>query len=96
MARQELLTEAELAEALQQLDGWQILQGKLHREFHFSDFSSAFGFMAASATVAEKLDHHPEWSNIYSTVVVDLTTHDAGGLTQLDIQLASRMSELAV
>ncbi|CAB5069314.1 unannotated protein [freshwater metagenome] len=51
--------------------------------------------MAASATVAEKLDHHPEWSNVYSTVVVELTTHDAGGLTELDVQLARRMSELA-
>ncbi|MEX0767549.1 MAG: 4a-hydroxytetrahydrobiopterin dehydratase [Microthrixaceae bacterium] len=95
MTRPQLLTEAELTEALLELKEWQIVQGKLRREFHFADFSSAFGFMAASATVAEKLNHHPEWSNVYSTVVVELTTHDAGGLTMLDLQLARRMSELA-
>ena len=95
MARPDLLTDDELAAALEGLAGWQVEAGKLRREFHFADFSAAFGFMAASATVAEKLDHHPEWSNVYSTVVVELTTHDSGGLTELDVQLARRMSELA-
>jgi 4a-hydroxytetrahydrobiopterin dehydratase len=95
MARPDLLTDDELAEAVEELAGWQVEAGKLRREFKFADFSAAFGFMAASATVAEKLNHHPEWSNVYSTVVVELTTHDAGGLTDLDVQLARRMSELA-
>lgn len=96
MARPERLTDTEIAAALEGLDGWELVDGKLHRELRFPDFSSAFGFMAAAATVAEKMDHHPEWSNVYSSVVVDLTTHDAGGVTELDVRLAGRMSELAV
>ncbi len=96
MARPERLTGDEIATALEGLDGWELVDAKLHRELRFADFSSAFGFMAAAAPVAEKLNHHPEWSNVYSTVVVDLTTHDAGGITELDVRLARRMSELAV
>ena len=96
MARPERLTDTEIAAALEGLDGWELVDGKLHRELRFPDFSNAFGFMAAAATFAEKMDHHPEWSNFYSSVVVDLTTHDAGGVTELDVRLAGRMSELAV
>ncbi len=96
MARPERLTDTEIATALDGLDGWELVDGKLHRALRFPDFSSAFGFMAAAATVAEKMDHHPEWSNVYSKVVVDLTTHDAEGVTELDVRLAGRMSELAV
>ena len=95
MARPERLTDTEIATALDGLEGWELVDGKLHRELRFPDFSSAFGFMAAAATVAEKMDHHPEWSNVYSKVVVDLTTHDADGVTELDVRLAGRMSELA-
>jgi 4a-hydroxytetrahydrobiopterin dehydratase len=96
MARPERLTTDQIDTALSGLDGWSLVDDKLHRELRFPDFASAFGFMAAAATVAEKLDHHPEWSNVYSTVVVDLTTHDVGGITELDVRLATRMSELAV
>jgi 4a-hydroxytetrahydrobiopterin dehydratase len=65
------------------------------RKFVFKDFSEAFGFMARAALVAEKLDHHPEWSNVYKTVEVTLSTHDAGGLTELDVKLAEAMDKLA-
>ena len=95
MARPAKLDEAEVRAALDELPGWSIEAGKLHREFRFPDFVRAFGFMSSAALVAEKLDHHPEWSNVYGRVVVDLTTHDAGGLTALDLELARRMNELA-
>lgn len=94
MARPALLTDDQVRDALADLPGWELVGGKLHREFHFGDFSRAFGFMAAAATFAEKLDHHPEWSNVYSRVTVDLVTHDAGGITDLDVRMATRMSEL--
>ena len=86
------LSEAELAQALTTLPEWRVVDGKLHREFRFADFTEAFGFMARVALVAERMNHHPEWSNVYDRVVVDLTTHDAGGLTRLDIELARAMS----
>ena len=76
-------------------DSWSLLDDKLHREFRFADFVTAFGFMAQVALVAERMNHHPEWFNVYGTVRVDLTTHDAGGLTELDIQLAQAMNETA-
>ncbi|MHB1137411.1 MAG: 4a-hydroxytetrahydrobiopterin dehydratase [Microthrixaceae bacterium] len=95
MARPGRLTGEEISAALEELDGWELRDAKLHRELRFADFSSAFGFMAAVATVAQELDHHPEWCNVYSSVVIDLTTHDAGGVTELDVRLARRMSELA-
>jgi 4a-hydroxytetrahydrobiopterin dehydratase len=75
--------------------GWEVVDGKLHREFRFRDFVEAFGFMSRCALVAEKMDHHPEWSNVWNRVTVDLVTHDAGGITDLDRQLASTMNELA-
>lgn len=75
--------------------GWTLAGGKLHREYRFADFVEAFGFMASAALVAERLDHHPEWSNVWSTVVVDLTTHDAGGITAKDFELAAAMEHLA-
>ena len=95
MARPSKLSESELAAALAELPGWSIEAGKLHRELSFASFVEAFGFMSSAALVAERLDHHPEWFNVYNRVVVDLTTHDAGGLTSLDLQLARRMNELA-
>jgi len=95
MARPKRLEQAEIDARLAHLDGWTIEDGKLHREFRFADFAEAFGFMARSALVAERLDHHPEWFNVYSTVRVDLTTHDAGGLSALDFELAGHMSEFA-
>lgn len=81
-----------LAAATEELTGWSVVDGKLHAEFKFADFSAAFGFMARSALVAETMDHHPEWFNVYNRVVVDLTTHDAGGITQSDVELARRMN----
>jgi 4a-hydroxytetrahydrobiopterin dehydratase len=95
MAKRPTLTEAELASALSTLDGWSIRAGKLHREFAFEDFTRAFGFMASVATVAQAMNHHPEWSNVYGRVVVDLTTHDSGGITHSDVELARRMDALA-
>lgn len=70
---------------------WSVEAGKLHRQFKFRDFAEAFAFMSEIAIRAEKMDHHPEWSNVYNRVVVDLVTHDAGGLTELDFELAAFM-----
>ena len=95
MTRPTRLSEAEISAALAGLTGWEIREGKLHREFRFANFVRAFGFMSSVALVAEAMNHHPEWSNVYDRVMVDLTTHDAQGLTALDIALATRMNELA-
>jgi 4a-hydroxytetrahydrobiopterin dehydratase len=95
MARPTVLPDDELAAAVRALPGWSLVDAKLHAEFRFADFAEAFGFMAAVATEAARTDHHPEWSNVYSRVVVDLVTHDAGGITELDVALARRMSALA-
>jgi 4a-hydroxytetrahydrobiopterin dehydratase len=83
--------------ALARVKGWREVPGRdaITRKFVFKDFSEAFGFMARVALVAEKLDHHPEWSNVYKTVEVTLSTHDAGGLTELDVKLAETMDKLA-
>ncbi len=95
MARPKALHAGEVETRVRALDGWSIAHGKLHRTFRFANFVEAFGFMSSAALVAEKMDHHPEWSNVYSTVEVDLTTHDAGGLTELDFQLAEAMNAIA-
>ena len=76
-------------------EGWEVVDGALHREFRFDDFVSAFGFMARVALVAEKMDHHPDWSNGWNKVVVDLSSHDVGAITARDVELAGRMDELA-
>jgi 4a-hydroxytetrahydrobiopterin dehydratase len=81
--------------ALGQLEGWSVQNEKLHRQFQFSSFVEAFGFMTSVAIVAESMNHHPEWFNVYNRVTVDLTTHDAGGITSKDVDLARRMNELA-
>jgi len=83
--------------ALARLKGWSQVPGRdaITRKFVFADFNEAFGFMARAALVAEKLDHHPEWFNVYKTVEVTLSTHDAGGLTERDIELAEAMDKLA-
>ena len=96
MTRPRKLTDGEIAAALHGLSGWSVEGGKLHREFRFGDFSEAFGFMTRAALAAESMNHHPEWFNVWSRVVVDLQTHDAGGLTQLDFELARRMNAIAV
>ena len=73
---------------------WAIIGGKLQKSFVFKNFIDAFGFMTRVALHAEKLNHHPEWSNVYATVVVNLTTHEAGGITELDFKLAKAMEEI--
>jgi 4a-hydroxytetrahydrobiopterin dehydratase len=75
--------------------GWAVVAGKLHREYRFTDFVEAFGFMARVALVAERMNHHPEWFNVWNTVRIDLTTHDAGGITANDFELASAMDRAA-
>jgi 4a-hydroxytetrahydrobiopterin dehydratase len=89
------LPDDELARALTELPGWSLSAGKLHREYRFTDFSAAFGFMTRVALEAERLNHHPEWSNAWNRVVVDLVTHDSGGVTASDVTLAKKMEELA-
>jgi 4a-hydroxytetrahydrobiopterin dehydratase len=83
--------------ALGKLAGWSEVKGRdaISRQFTFKDFNEAFGFMARAALVAEKLDHHPEWFNVYNKVDVTLSTHDAGGVTERDIKLAEAMNRLA-
>ena len=88
------LSEQEVASALAGLPAWSLAAGKLHREYNFRNFTYAFGFMAAAATAIEKRDHHPEWTNVYGRVTVDLTTHDAGGITALDVELAAVLDEI--
>jgi len=95
MAASRKLSETEIHDALSGLEGWSLVQGKLHREFRFPDFVTAFGFMTRAALVAEAMDHHPEWRNVYGRVEIDLTTHDAGGITQQDVRLAGRLNSLA-
>ncbi len=89
------LTETEIATALSKLPAWKLEGGKLHRDYKFADFVAAFGFMTGAALVAQRMDHHPEWFNVWNTVRVDLSTHDAGGITALDVKLAHSMEELA-
>ena len=95
MAAPAKLSSAELDAALTKLATWSIQNDKLHRQFQFKSFVEAFGFMSSSALVAESMGHHPEWFNVYNRVTVDLTSHDAGGITQKDVDLATRMNELA-
>jgi 4a-hydroxytetrahydrobiopterin dehydratase len=91
------LTADARKQALAKLAGWSEVQGRdaITKTFVFKDFNAAFGFMTRAALVAEKLDHHPEWFNVYKTVEVTLSTHDAGGLTELDVTLAQAMNALA-
>ena len=95
MSRPEKLTDAAIIAALAELGGWERQGDKLHKTFVFADFSEAWGFMSRAALAAEKMDHHPECFNVYRTVKVDLNTHDAGGITTLDIDLARAMNRLA-
>jgi 4a-hydroxytetrahydrobiopterin dehydratase len=89
------LTDGQIQYALQQLPAWSVVDGKLHREFRCKNFVEAFGFMARVALLAEALNHHPEWSNVWNSVVIDLVTHEAGdAISQLDITLAQRIDAL--
>ena len=88
------LTDLEIGRALTGLNGW-TYTGKLHKQYKFPDFVHAFGFMATSALVIEKLNHHPEWTNVWNTVTVDLSTHDANGVTVRDFELARELDRIA-
>jgi 4a-hydroxytetrahydrobiopterin dehydratase len=87
--REIALSDDEVRRRLADHDQWEVRDGKLHRELRFSDFSEAFGFMARVALAAEKLDHHPDWSNSWNTVVIDIVSHEAGGLTSRCFELAA-------
>src|ERR1700678_2886589 len=89
------LSDAEVSEAIVELPGWSVVKGKLHREYKFAGFPEAFGFMATAAPTIQKMDHHPEWFNVYNRVTVDLSTHDAGGITQKDFDLAVLLEGIA-
>jgi len=93
----EKLTGSTRRSALAKLDGWSEVEGRdaISKKFAFKDFNEAFGFMARVALIAEKLDHHPEWFNVYNRVEVTLATHDAGGVTERDVKLAEAMDRLA-
>ena len=88
------LTRREVAEAVTRLPGWRVANGKLHREFVFDDFEAAFAFMTRVAVLAEDRDHHPDWSNVYNRVTIDLATHDAGGITEKDCDLATAIERV--
>ena len=89
------MAEAEVAEMVEKMPGWSVKDGKLHREYKFADFPRAFGMMATAAPAIEKMDHHPEWCNVYNRVTVDLNTHDAGGITRKDFDLAKLLEGIA-
>jgi len=89
------LNEEEVKLALSRLTRWSVVGGKLHREFQFKDFVEAWGFLSSAALVVQQMDHHPEWSNVYGTVRVDIVTHDVGGISRRDIELAEKLELLA-
>ena len=91
----DLLSPEAVATKLEALPGWSLDGGKLHRSYRFADFRRAFAFMSGAALAAERLNHHPEWFNVWSKVDVHLNTHEAGGITDLDFQLAQAMNDLA-
>jgi len=97
LSRPEKLNTSELKDALEALNGWEKMADRsaISKSFVFRNFNQAFGFMTQVALIAEKMDHHPEWFNVYKTVDVTLSTHDAGGITELDIKLAKHMDKLA-
>ncbi len=90
----EQLDAQTVADRLCELDNWQLVDDKLYRCFSFADFTQAFGFMSSVALLAEKMDHHPEWSNVYNRVDIYLTTHDAGGISERDFTLAAKIDAL--
>jgi 4a-hydroxytetrahydrobiopterin dehydratase len=95
MAERRKLSDAEVSARLSEVPGWTIVEGKLQKTFQFPSFVYAFGFMSRVALVAEAMNHHPEWFNVYNRVTIALTTHDAGGISPFDFTLATRINELA-
>ena len=94
MAMMTKLSEHEIAAELGKLAGWSVVNGNLHRVFEFKDFAAAFAFMTQVALAAEKMDHHPDWSNVWNKVTIDLSTHSAGGLTKNDFDLAAKIQQI--
>jgi 4a-hydroxytetrahydrobiopterin dehydratase len=94
VARIEKLSDGEITQALGRVPGWAVVNGKLHRELKFGTFVDAFGFMTRLAMIAERRDHHPEWQNVYDRVTIDLTTHEAQGITERDVALAEAANAL--
>ena len=92
--RAEKLTDSEIQKQLTLVKGWKLENGKLHRAFECKDFVAAFGKMTQVALVAESMNHHPEWSNVWNKVVIDLNTHSVQGISTLDFQLAGRINEI--
>ena len=90
-----ILSDEMITKALGGLPGWSYVDGKLHKEIRFKDFNEAFGFMTRVALIAEKMDHHPDWSNSWNTVVLDIVNHSAGGVTQSCIDLALDVDKIA-
>ena len=88
------LSESIIEEKLKNLPGWSVKNDKLHKEFEFNDFNQAFGFMTRAAMEIEKMNHHPEWFNVYNRILVELTTHDVGGTTDNDVNLARILNSL--
>ncbi len=95
MAQINKATDEQIQEFISQFSSWSVENDKLHREYVFGNFVQAFGFMTEAALIAERTNHHPEWFNVYKNVVVDLTTHEAGGITERDFNLAKSMEELS-
>ncbi|HET6274099.1 MAG TPA: 4a-hydroxytetrahydrobiopterin dehydratase [Bacteroidota bacterium] len=87
-------TEQEISNDIGALRGWSLVNGKLHKEFKFRSFVEAFGFMTKVALIAEGMNHHPEWFNVYNRVTIDLMTHDAGGISNFDFEFAAKVEEL--
>jgi len=89
------LSQLDIEEQLKNIPGWIVVNEKLHKEFEFASFNEAFGFMTRAAMEIEKMNHHPEWFNVYNRITVELTTHDAGGITKNDVNLAKILNSLA-
>jgi len=94
MAERKKLESKDVQQRLAGLRAWTVVDGKLRKEFQFEDFVEAFGFMSSVALIAESMNHHPEWSNVYNKVTIELNTHSAGGITGMDFDLAKRIDEL--
>ena len=95
MAERQKLSEAEVRARLPEIPGWELAEGTLHKTFRFASFVQAFGFMSSVALVAEAMNHHPDWTNVYNRVTFALNTHDVSGISALDFMLAKRIEELA-
>ena len=88
------LSQIDIDEELKNISGWNVVNEKLHKEFQFDSFNQAFGFMTRAAMEIEKMNHHPEWFNVYNKIIIELTTHDAGGITKNDVNLAKILNSL--